>query len=124
MTTPTTNLRTWLTDLKRRNIRIHITGRIIHLDGLATRATDRHHIDQHRHALTCATTGTWTRWWNYVTGHTNQPPNPDEIPHHQPPNDSWTCACCSQPADRLDHLLLPWCDQHTPDYLTADLETA
>lgn len=121
--TPTLTLHDWLTDLKRRNCHLTATGTVIHTEGLAATWNDHLHTRRYHHALLCAATGNWTTWWNHTTQRSTTVPNPDDIPHHHP-DGPWSCACCGQPADRLDHLLLPWCNHHVPDYLTADLETA
>lgn len=106
---PTTTLQQWLNDLRQRHCTITIDHNVIHIRGHAAHDHDRTHVDRHRHALHLATTGTWTPWWNYVSGRTNQPPAPHEIPTA---DDGYACTCCGQPAPHLDHHLLPWCDNH------------
>jgi hypothetical protein len=112
---PCRPLTTWLTSLNDRQVPLTIHhGR----PQLGPAATDDDHDMAARHAtaLTLAADHTAPDWWAYVCGRTNHPPAPDQLPTVDDPDDhtgtGWPCACCGQPAEHLDHQLLPWCHLH------------
>lgn len=113
------DLTTWLDSLKARQLTIdmapdgpRINGRNLHL----VTPHDTHQLTRHHHALQLAATGQHHAWWTHAIGH-GPTPNIDDLPTVDDPDDRYggwgfPCACCGQPADRLDSALLPWCTEH------------
>lgn len=111
----------WLHTVKARQYTIRFEGGLPHLAPTNGQTKshpvirDYHFLRRHAHALHLAAEQKHPDWWAFCAGISEVPPSIEQIPSN---GDSFACATCGQPADRIDGQALAWCPNHREPELT------